>query len=159
MRDLTMRRLQTCLAAILFLGLSACVTAHDSARADLIGPIEAVLSAATAAPRPVRGVFTMRVKATGRQDGNLYLNSEDDYRDQRNLTIAIRPAAIAQLATRYGEQPDGFLIGKRITVTGAARRAQISFIHDGQATGKYYFQTHVDVNNAAQLSIVDTLED
>lgn len=153
-----MRRLPILLAATLVLGLTGCVTVVDPTPSGMISPVEAVMSAATAAPRPVRGVFAMRVKATGRQDGNLYLNSEDDYRDQRNLTVAIRPAAIAQLADRFREQPDDFLVGKRIVVTGEARRVQIHLTHDGQATSKYYFQTHVDVTDARQLSIADTLE-
>ena len=100
----------------------------------------------------------MRVRAVGRRDGNIYLNSEQDYRDQRNLTVTIRPSAINALAERFGEQADRFLIGRRIVVDGEARRVRIDFTYNGQPTGKYYYQTHVDVREASQLSIASAAE-
>lgn len=148
-----MRRLILSVAAVV--GLSACGPLHRLS-SDLISPTEAIISAATAAPRPVPGRFTIRVTSTGRQDGNIYLNSEADYRDQRNLTVAIRAPAIGELAARYGMEADAYLVGKRVVVQGLARRVRIDFTHNGQPTDKYYYQTHVDVFDADQLTILGT---
>lgn len=67
-----------------------------------ISPEEAVHLAAKAAPEGVPGIFALRVQATGTQSGRFYLNSELDYRDQRNLTIALGPQVAVQLAERLG---------------------------------------------------------
>jgi len=51
-----------------------------------ITPAETIRRAAEAAPRGVESRFTFTVKATGRAERNrLFLNSEADYRDQRNI--------------------------------------------------------------------------
>jgi hypothetical protein len=121
----------------------------------LLSPTEAVTAAADAAPRGVRGVFAMRVTATGWVRGRVYLNSENDYRDQRNLTINITPRAAERLARRHGERADRFFVGKRIEVRGTARRTRIDFISRNRPTGLYYYQTHVAVTDPDQISIVD----
>ena len=119
--------------------------------AQTFTPRQAVLAAADAAPRPVPGRFAFVVKAVGRQDGWLYLNSEDDYRDQRNLTVAIHPRLIATIEQRFGGPAERTLIGRAIITRGSARKVRIDLIHNGRPTGKYYFQTHVDVLEADQL--------
>ena len=116
-------------------------------------PREAVLGAADVAPRPLSGYFVMFVRRTGREGDRVYLNSESDYRDQRNLTISIGPAAVRELADRYGAPPDEYLRGKLIIVSGAARRTRIDIFGDGgRRTGLYYFQTQVPVQYADQVS-------
>ena len=99
----------------------------------------------------MRADFTLRVRATGRAGGILYLNSEADYRDQRALTIAVLPSAQAALRVRYGPEPDAYLRGRAIRVRGRARRVRSNFMDDGQPTGKYYYQTHVRVTDADQI--------
>lgn len=153
-----MRHIRLLMIVVGAVVMSSCATTDDRSPANLISPAEAIQSAATAAPQPVRGRFAMRVRAVGRRDGNIYLNSEDDYRDQRNLTVTIRPSAINPLAERFGDQADRFLIGKLIVVDGEARRVHIDFTENGRPTGKYYYQTHVDVRNADQLSIAAASE-
>lgn len=139
--------------------LAGCVVAKPPGTAavggGVIGPLEAIRSAATAAPRGVPGVYGFRVQAAGRQDGNIYLNSELDYRDQRNLTVAIRPSAFDGLRARLGGEPDAVLIGREVTVEGEARRVRIRFTSAGSDTGLYYYQTHVDVTRAEQLRVTE----
>ena len=53
-----------------------------------LSPAQAVINAAEI-PAGVGGVFELVVRSTGRQGQFLYLHSEADYRDPRNLTIAI----------------------------------------------------------------------
>jgi len=119
-----------------------------------ITPIQAILAAASAAPNVVKGVFVLEVRATGRQDGNIYLNSELDYRDQRNLTIAIFPDAAPELRRKFSNDVDVALKGKRIRVSGVAQRVKIGFFENGEFTGKYYYQTHVDVTAANQIEVL-----
>ena len=131
--------------------LSACtnVGPHSSQ----LTPEQAIFRAADAAPAPVPGTFVMTVKAVGSQNGIAYLNSELDYRDQRNLSIAICPDAIAPLAAKFGGDLDKVLIGKTVAVSGAAMRFKIVFTINGAPTEKYYYQTHVDVCSAGQISL------
>ena len=136
--------------------LAGCAQTQNSAsEGKLISPPQAVFMAATAAPEMVPGDFALQVRAAGRADGNVYLNSELDYRDQRNLSIAIAPLAQADLEKRYGQPPDQFFSGKAIVVHGAARRVKIFFLADGLPTDKYYYQTHVAVYDASQIALAE----
>ena len=116
-------------------------------------PEVAVMRAAAAAPRGVSGTYVMTVRATGRQDNHLYLNSKNDYRDQRDLTIDVPPGVEDELAARLHASVPEALTGKRIAVRGVARRIRIGFMANGMMTGKYYYQTHVTLGAANQLSV------
>ena len=143
---------------IISLGLAAslagCATQLFSppAPSGTISPREAIVLAADAAPRPVPGTFAMLVRATGRERGRVYLNSEFDYRDQRNLTINIEPGAAKALERRLGQAPDRYFKGKWIEVRGASARVRIGFFDNrGRPTGLYYYQTHVRVTDPYQI--------
>jgi hypothetical protein len=137
--------------------------AMPSAPVQTMTPRQAVERAADAAndippdaaPPGVKGSFDLRVQATDARDGKVWLNSEHDYRDQRNLTVVI-PANVADsLRAKYGASPETFFRDKRIEVSGVARRATILFFDDaGRPTGKYYFQTHVQVSDPAQIRLL-----
>lgn len=127
-----------------------------------IAPIEAVQLAAAEAPdHGVEGTFLMTVKASGddKKRNEIYLNSELDYRDQRNLTVRIERSAIAGLEAKYGNNLKTYFIGKQILITGIARRVTIYFgkpqlfAASGKLRNKYYFQTHVPVVSADQLAL------
>lgn len=121
-----------------------------------IGPRDAIVAAADAAPRGVPGLFAMRVAGTGRIGGRVFLNSEADYRDQRNLTIALSPTVAQQFANRYGAAPEVYFRGRSIEVRGAARRERIHFLDNWRRpTGLYYYQTHVRVTRPDQIVVVD----
>lgn len=95
----------------------------------------------------------MTVKTVGRTD-RVHLNSEDDYRDQRNLSIVLEYTAVQELAAQLGAPPEIALKGKQILVSGTARRVKIVFVADGKPTDKYYFQTHVVVTRASQIRVL-----
>lgn len=114
-------------------------------------PEQAVIRAAAA---PVAGRFVMTVRATGRQDFRLYLNSQVDYRDQRNLSVEVPAAVELELARRFSADVPATLRDHMIVVTGVARRVRIDFTADGRPTGKYYFQTHVALTEAGQLAVL-----
>ena len=143
------------LAAISFCFSS--IPVDSAAAQSLITPRHAVELAADAAPSGVAGVFDVPVRATGDQDGIIYLNTELDYRDQRNLSIDIPPDVAAALQTKYGESPETYFNGKHLAVTGAAQRVTIWFFSNGVQTDKYYYQTHVKVTDPSQLQIVQPL--
>ncbi len=155
------RRLVVSAAPAVLLLTARAVAAQDAAgaapsftpRAAIVAAADAADSAAPGA-RFVRGVFELPVRATGRQDGRLYVNSERDYRDQRNLTIAIEPAAEAGLRERLGGDPAEALVGRRLRVTGAAQRVTIRFSCADGPSDKYYYQTHVRVFRADQVAVL-----
>jgi hypothetical protein len=118
-----------------------------------IDAAQAVPLAATVAPKSVAGTFAMQVQGTGREGSLLYLNSETDYRDQRNLTAVILPEAAARLTDLLGSTADVVLKDKRILVTGAAQRVKVHFTANGMRTEKYYYQTHLLVSDANQIQI------
>jgi hypothetical protein len=155
-----MRRALAVTAPSLALLAARALAAQTGADAAALTPREAIVAAADAADatapaaRVVRGVFELPVRATGRQDGRLYANSERDYRDQRNLTVAIEPAAEAGLRERLGGDPAAALIGRRLRVIGAAQRVTIRFSCGDGPSEKYYFQTHVRVFRADQVAVV-----
>lgn len=120
----------------------------------LITPRRAIELAADAAPDGAPGVFDLVVKATGQQNDMFYLNSEQDYRDQRNLTIDIPPRVDLVLVAKYGALGP-FFMGKHLHVTGVARRVKIWFLNnDGTRSQKYYYQTHVLVQDPSQIQII-----
>ncbi|MEG3169870.1 hypothetical protein U1737_16890 [Sphingomonas sp. LB3N6] len=133
--------------------LAGCATPQISR--DAVVPMVAIERAAALAPGAYPGVFVMTVRASGRQGSSLYLNSESDYRDPRNLSLEVRPIAQAQLESRLGTPVDTALQGRTIHVDGEARRVRINFTYDGRPTGKYYYQTHVVIERGEQLLSVD----
>ena len=141
-------------AVLVFVLLTGCAGSDAKpGSARWIDPSQAVQLAAASPRAGVTGVFAMTVKATGTTD-RVYLNSELDYRDQRNLTIAIEPEAADALALTLGAPPQIALNGKQILVAGTARRVKIGFLADGVFTDKYYYQTHVVVTKPAQIQLL-----
>lgn len=145
---------RTLAASGLCLSLAACIHQQVvvvSPGPAWIDPSRAVQLAAAAPRDGVTGVFAMTVRAVGRDERGVYLNSERDYRDQRNLTVVLTPDVAAQLEGRLGGPLEQRLRGHAIQVSGTARRTKIVFFADGQATDKYYYQTHVRVAKAGQI--------
>jgi len=120
-------------------------------------PEKAVIAAARAAPEGVPGIFKMTVRAVGRENGRVFLNSELDYRDQRNLTIAMSDDVEKALEAKIGAVSEQAFVGRRIFVRGVAQRVRIDFTVGGRPTGKYYYQTHVMVTAPAQVAVKDRL--
>jgi hypothetical protein len=139
---------------LLAAALAGCAT-PASPPPGTITPEQAVLMAAASAPRGVRAVVALQVMAVGRQNGITYLNSQADYRDQRNVSIAIRPEVLREVETKFGGPLDQTAYGKRLRVEGAAERVTIWFLgEDGRPSDKYYYQTHIRIVNAAQLQLI-----
>lgn len=125
---------------------------------DCLSPVEAVTYASYLAPRAaLASNFKLQVKAVGNADRSWFLNSEADYRDRNCLTIRMSPAVAETVRRIYDNRSlEDIFKGRTIQVRGIARRVRIDFLGDGQPTGKYYYQTHVNVDNVRQLGFLDT---
>ena len=104
-------------------------------------------------PDGVSGIFELVVRSAGRADGQLYLNSQPDYRDQRNLAVEVTPAVERALQARLGGPIEQSLLRRTIAVRGTARRTRIDFNHDGAPTGLYYYQTHLALRSDRDLTV------
>lgn len=117
----------------------------------LLAPIVAADEALDGAP----GVFVLNVQATGRSKGDVYLNSETDYRDPRNLSVRILPKAQEELRKKYGDDFEAALKGKPVEVMGWIKRTKVVFTANGVDTGKFYYQTHLIMQSADQIEFLE----
>lgn len=106
------------------------------------------------APNAVEGVFKFKIKASGVKRGEVFLNTELDYRDRRAITVTIAPNVASALMEKYGSAPEAFFVDKIVEVTGEAKRVKIYFISNGMLTSKYYFQTHINVPSIDNIKVV-----
>lgn len=133
--------------------LSSC--ANQTKRVtQTIAPSQAIEYSAASAPEAYKGVFEMDIKAGNFRERMIFLNSEKDYRDQRNLTIALRPRVVQELTNKFGKDPLKHLLNKRVVVKGEAKRMKIWMFYKTKKLNKYYYQTHVFVNSLDQISII-----
>jgi len=120
-----------------------------------INPQQAISMAAEAAPKPVLATLTLQVRTVGTQNGITYLNSEADYRDQRNVSVSITPEVLPKIESLFGGDLAEVAKGKRILVKGPVRRVTIWFFdNNGERTSKYYYQTHILVTDPMQVQII-----
>lgn len=103
----------------------------------------------------VQGLFEMNVQASGRDRDRLFLNSETDYRDARNLSIVFTPEMESAFKRKHGSAPEEFLKGKDIVVLGIASQVKVHFINHGLPTDKYYYQTHVMVTKPDYIRVLE----
>ena len=145
-----MRLLMTMAVAVL---VSACANVPTNPK-GWIEPVDAIRAANDDPTYGVRGEFLVTVRSLGSDRDRSFLNSERDYRDQRNLTIEMPTTMLPALERRLGVAFKD-LQSRRLVVTGVARRVRVDFIGDGRPTGKYYYQTHVRVDSPTQLSFAN----
>jgi len=132
--------------------LSGCASTNNILEnTDAMRVIE---KAAEVAPDSVSGEFIFTVQAAGEQRNVVYLNTQLDYRDGRNITIALSPFVADYLKTEFGSTPQEYLINKQVRVKGEAKQVKIWFTTNGRRTDKYYFQTHIRVSSPEQLEVL-----
>ncbi len=143
-------RLSVLLVPLLILGCSHTPSAqYSDMRAS-----EIIAYAAANPEKGVTGNFLFSIRAVGQAGNRVFLNLQDDYRDQRNISIVLMPEVQAQLAER-GLAPET-LKGKQVMVRGTARRVRIAFNNDdGKPSGLYYYQTHLRLRSADDLKVVE----
>lgn len=143
------------LILISVLVLSACgSTPKNITNANVINTMNLIAQTEEKAPEGVQGTFQFAIKASGVKSGVVYLNTEMDYRDRRNITVSLPPNLIHAFTEKYGTSPGSYFINKTIEVTGEAKRLKIYFISSGRVTKKYYFQTHLKVTSLKQIEVI-----
>jgi hypothetical protein len=133
--------------------LQGCATSHPKNSLPMSAH-EAIFAAADAAPDGVPGLFSFTVQGAGADAWGVYLNSEVDYRDLRNLTISIPGRAVAAFVDVYGQDPRAFFMGKTVRVEGEARTVRIDFFCNAQPSGKYYYQTHIRIDDPRSIEVL-----
>lgn len=143
------------LAAVVMLALlSGCAAMQGSAERTQASTMDIIAAAAAAAPEGVVGEYQLSIQAAGTDGRAVYLNTELDYRDQRNITIAMSPAVAAALTGTDAASAQQYFVGKKLLAKGRARRMKIDFMSQGKPTGLYYYQTHIRVKNPEQIKLL-----
>jgi carbonic anhydrase len=114
---------------------------------DIIEKTEAM------APKGLKGEFLFTIKNSGKQNSIIYLNTQEDYRDRRNITIALLPSFQRAFNAKHNTDIRSYYENKTIQVKGKAERIKIWFFSQGKRTEKYYFQTHINVSDLNQIKI------
>ena len=129
------------------IALLACFLAVPGGAASLetLNPSQAISRAASAAPRPVRALFELKVQAAAKSRGGYYLDSEKDFHSAANLGVVIRPSAMPELAKKYGDDLKAALVGKTIKLIGQVKRVAVGG-KSGSATA-----TQIQVTRAGQI--------
>ncbi len=113
-----------------------------------------IADATAAAPNKVAGEYTFYIKAAGSVNGRVYLNTELDYRDQRNVTVALSRGMARHFDLKFKQPSEHYFIDKTIKVTGEAFRVKIAIPCNGEKTEMYYYQTHIRVTEKEQIEIM-----
>lgn len=104
------------------------------------------------------GWIWMDVCGSGSDGNRGFLNSYENYRDRRSLNVRIDPMVRIALSGRLGDDPIDALLGRRIRVRGPVRQVWINIYRDGVQSG-HYFQTHLVLQSATDLEIIERAED
>lgn len=137
---------------LLLAALGGCATLASAPPAPWTEAADAVRAANVEPARPVPGTFLMTVQAIGGENGQIFLNSERDYRNQNCLTVVLAPGVAEPLAQQLGVDVPG-LLHRRLSVRGQAQRVRIQFhTAQGAVSGKYYYQTHLQVDDPNQIA-------
>jgi len=105
------------------------------------------------APKGLKGEFLLTIKNSGKQSSNIYLNTQEDYRDRRNISITLLPSFQQAFNAKYRTDLRRFYENKTVRVKGEAKRVKIWFYTQGKQAEKYYFQTHIIVSDLNQITI------
>lgn len=163
MKPLVCSGIATAIAALILLGLATgcgaqaappqAAAAKESS--SVYSPREAI-AAASRDETGASGVFEFKVASIGggAKGRAVFLNSEEDYRDPKNLTVMVRPAAVKAIEAKLGKPLDKAFNGKRVRVTGTAQKAKINLYDaDNKRTGETETQVRITVTEAASIVV------
>ena len=103
------------LVCLLALVVVASADAADETKAKPVGPAKAAKMVDN------KVILEMEVKSTGKSQGAIFLNSEDDYKSAKNFTIFINQAGVKKFQEAKVEDPVGRFKGKTIRITGTVK--------------------------------------
>lgn len=135
--------------------LCACSSTQEVAsKPQVTDIIQLIEQAKRRFPEGIRGTFQIPIKATGSQHDVVYLNSNLDYREPTNITLALAPFVIEAFTSTYKSSPELYFINKTLEVTGKVERIKIYMYENGKRTKRYYFQTHIRVTSIDQIKVL-----
>jgi len=137
---------------LIWLPLMAAISMScTGAMADTLTPADAIQR--TAHGSVAFGTYSFVVRSVGAARGEVYLNSEEDYRSPRNLSAEVSPGASRDLKAAHGDDLAAFFVGKTVWVRGDARRVPIDVVAGGMPIGKGYYQHDIAVTDVSQISL------
>ena len=135
--------------------LTACnSTSEVSHQVNKTNIIQLIEKAKKRFPDGVTGTFQLPIKASGNVGGTVYLNSDLNYKNQRNISVVLPINTIKAFTKHYGEPPETYFIGKTIAVTGTVKRVKIYLYKNGKRSKKYFFQTHIKINKLNKINVL-----
>lgn len=138
--------------SLLLLGLAlACSMAFASGTP--LTPAAAIRQAAAITPKGVTATFEMPVASIELYSTSPRLHSEADHENGRALSVFVSEAAHVQLVRRLGADYTRTLRGKRIRVTGTAKRFHVASMSVGEAN-EGHDMTIIRLPNAAHLQVM-----
>lgn len=97
--------------------------------------------------------YVVEVRSVEESAGVVYLNSQQQSRDQLNVTLALTPEAARALRARLAnDNLRRALRGQRLVVTGHAQRVRVGMGNAETAERFYYYHTQIAVTDIRQLA-------
>ncbi|WP_019028078.1 hypothetical protein [Colwellia piezophila] len=143
-------------AAFILSGCNATPNPNPNSQAKPTDIVQLIEKTKRRYPEPVRGTFQIPIKASGFINGVVYLNSDVDYRDPKNITVVLLPSTVESFAKAYHSPADAFFIDKTIQVTGKVVRVRKYLYINNKRTRKYYYQTHIHVSSLEQVKLLSS---
>ena len=133
--------------------LNACSVNINTKPVQNLTARDAIELSEAAAPEGVSGIYSLLIKQHGYQRDTLYLNTQSDYRDRRNVSLAVPKQVQEQFIELHKKTIEQAVLNKSILVYGKAHREKIWFFKQGKRSEKYYFQTHINITDATQIKL------
>jgi hypothetical protein len=129
------------------------VAGHAFGAGQVLSPAQAVSQARAAAPKGVSGTFELPVASIELYSTSPRLHSEVDHENGKALSVHVSEDAHRQLVARLGAHYTKTLKGKRIRVTGTARRFYVASFNAGESN-KGFEKTIIDLTDATKLTVL-----
>lgn len=130
--------------------INGTVTPPDNA-AEWMTANDAITLLAKVAPDGVQGSFVFEIRAMGRADGVIWLNSEPEYRSPQSLNVAIPPHVAADFKLRHQAAIEDFLKGRKVVVRGIVQRVKIQ----KSKPEDFYYQNQIHLWSAHQIRMLE----
>ncbi|MBQ4809763.1 hypothetical protein A7985_04515 [Pseudoalteromonas luteoviolacea] len=113
--------------------------------------MELIAASEANAPHGVSGTFEFEIKGSGKVDGEVFLNTEENFRDRRSISIALSPKVVMAFIRKEGLSPKIYFLDKKIQVTGEAKRKKVFLTSNGKKMRSYFFLTEINVTSLDQI--------
>ena len=146
------------LIIVVFVSGCSSLSKKETNTMDLIEEVSLVAQKANLVNQKDKGVegeFVFIIKAAGQQRNRVFLNTQLDYRDRRNITLALSKKVSKYIKKAHSQSPLDFFINKQVLVKGIANRVKIWFFSKGIRTEKYYYQIHININDPEQIKVIE----